>query len=85
MSPRTKELNEYMQSRADKLRELYATCQQQFQIELVKVYKNGNDKRQFTYQETYVGNPVSPFDLPDFHDIMPKAGDRKRKLRARVG
>ena len=80
-----KELDEYMQSRADKLRELYETCQEQFEIELVKVYRDGNDRRQFTYQETYIGNPVSPFDLPDFHDIMPKVEDRKRKLRVKAG
>ena len=77
MSPRTKEHDHYMQARATQLRELYEQCQQQFEIELIKVYKDVTDRRLYTYEERYIGKPVSPFDLPDFHDIMSKVEDRR--------
>lgn len=33
----------------------------------------------FQKAEATVGNPVSPFDLPDFDDIMPKMDDSEKQ------
>ena len=33
----------------------------------------------FENQESTIGNPVSPFDLPNFDDIMPKMDDSEKQ------
>lgn len=66
MSGRLKNKNNrqklYMMERAEKLRQLYVECQENFEN-----------------QESTVGNPVSPFDLPNFDDIMPKMDDSEKQ------
>lgn len=48
--------------RAEKLRQLYVECEENFEN-----------------QESTIGNPASPFDLPNFDDIMPKMEDSEKQ------
>ena len=52
----------YMMKRAEKLRQLYVECEENFEN-----------------QESTIGNPASPFDLPHFDDIMPKMEDSEKQ------
>tara|TARA_B100000809_G_scaffold243567_1_gene268678 strand:+ start:517 stop:846 length:330 start_codon:yes stop_codon:yes gene_type:complete len=62
---------EYMQARVEKLRELY----EKHKPEIKKTWvlpKGETDGRKSIVVEEIIGEDISPFDLPDFEEQMPK-------------
>jgi hypothetical protein len=55
---------EYKKARIDKLRELYEKCEPKFEY-----------YSKLPAGETIIGEDISPFDLPNFEELMPKKED----------
>ena len=71
---RSQGMDQFMKDRVDKLRELYE--EHTPEVERKWVLPPGEtDGRKAIIIETIVGEDVSPFDLPDFEDIMPQPTD----------
>ena len=71
---RPKQLEKYMQDRVDKLRELYEKHSPNTTFEMV-MPAGETDGRKAMRIEKVIGEDVSPFDLPDFNEQMPKIED----------
>ncbi len=71
---RPKPLEQFMTDRVNKLKELYETHTPKRTYKWV-MPTGETDGRKAKRVETIVGEDVSPFDLPDFEDIMPKPED----------
>ena len=67
-------MNDFMRDRVEKLRELYEIHTPQRKYEWV-MPKGETDGRKAKRHETILGEDVSPFDLPEFEEIMPKPED----------
>ena len=67
-------MNDFMRDRVEKLRELYEIHTPKRTYEWV-MPKGETDGRKAKRHETILGEDVSPFDLPDFEEIMPKPED----------
>ena len=67
-------MNDFMRDRVEKLRELYEIHTPKRTYEWV-MPKGETDGRKAKRHETILGEDVSPFDLPDFEEIMPKPTD----------
>ena len=64
----------YRQARVEKLTELY----EKHRPEIKKTWvlpKGETDGRKSIIVEEIIGEDISPFDLPDFEEQMPKASD----------
>ena len=71
--PSGEHMQKYMKDRVEKLRELYDKHEPE--IIRIRVTTAEHDKRHHTFEEQYVGEVISPFDLPDFDEQMPKIED----------
>ena len=71
---RPKPLDQFMTDRVNKLKELYETHTPKRTYKWV-MPKGETDGRKAIKVETIMGDDVSPFDLPDFEEIMPKPED----------
>lgn len=69
---------EYRQARVERLRELY----EEHKPEIKKTWvlpKGETDGRKSIIIEEIIGKDISPFDLPDFNEQMPKSSDYIQK------
>lgn len=71
---RSDNMDRFMKDRVAKLRELYEEHTPEVQRKWV-MPKGETDGRKAIVIEVILGEDVSPFDLPDFEDIMPKPTD----------
>ena len=71
---RPKPLEQFMTDRVNKLKELYETHTPKRTYKWV-MPKGETDGRKAKRIETIVGEDISPFDLPDFEEMMPKPED----------
>ena len=65
---------EYMEARVNKLRELYEQCEPEYEY-YYELPAGENDGRKAVRMERIIGEDISPFDLANFEDIMPKKED----------
>jgi|TARA_R110000765_G_scaffold425379_2_gene538219 hypothetical protein len=65
---------EYKKARIDKLRELYEKCEPKFEY-YSKLPAGETDGRKSVRTERIIGEDISPFDLPNFEELMPKKED----------
>jgi len=61
---------QYKQARVDKLRELYAECEPDIEY-YYELPEGETDGRKSIRMERIIGEDISPFDLPDFEELMP--------------
>ena len=73
MRKRPEGSEEYMSARAEKLRELYEKMEPEY--ERVCTYKHPTDGRKDKHELYEVKEGVSPFELSDFEERMPKIWD----------
>ena len=68
-------VDKYMKDRVERLRELYS--QHEPELEKVCVYSDPEDKRKTSYGLFPVDEEAinSPFELPNFEDLMPNIED----------
>jgi len=71
---RPKELDKFIADRVDKLRELYEKHTPNTVFEMI-MPAGETDGRKAIRIERVVGEDISPFDLPDFRQQMPKIED----------
>ena len=64
---------EYMSARAEKLRDLYEKMEPEY--ERVCTYKHPTDGRKDKHELYEIKEGISPFELPDFEERMPKIWD----------
>ena len=64
---------DYMAARADKLRELYSEMEPEYHR--VCTYKHPTDGRKDKHELYEVKEGISPFELTDFEERMPKIWD----------
>ena len=70
----SKAMSEFINDRVEKLRELYEKHKPE--IKRIWVLPMGEtDGRKSIVMEEIIGEDISPFDLPDFEDYMPKLID----------
>ena len=82
-SPRTLKdsgYNNYIKARVDKLRDLYEKLEPEYTYQWI-LPEGETDGRKAVKTEFIVGEAISPFDLEDFEDIMPKQSDFVKKYR----
>ena len=60
----------YMSDRVEKLRELYEKYEPDYEY-YYQLPKGETDGRKSVRMERIIGEDISPFDLPDFEQIMP--------------
>ena len=65
---------EYMKARVDKLRELYEQCEPEYEY-YYELPEGETDGRKSVRMEKIIGQDISPFDLPNFEELMPKKED----------
>lgn len=65
---------EYKKARTDKLRELYEKYEPKFEY-YWKLPTGETDGRKSVKTERIIGEDISPFDLPNFEELMPKKED----------
>jgi hypothetical protein len=63
----------YRKKRAEKLKELYEKLEPEYKMKTVYIYKT--DQRRNITELWETKEAVSPFDLPDFEELMPKIDD----------
>ena len=77
---RPQELDQFRHDRVEKLRQLYEIHTPQRTYKWV-MPKGETDGRKAKRHETILGEDISPFDLPDFEEQMPKWEDYINKYR----
>ncbi len=65
---------QYMEARVNKLRELYEQCEPQYEY-YYQLPQGETDGRKSIRMEKIIGEDISPFDLPNFEELMPKKED----------
>jgi|TARA_R100000315_G_C5138420_1_gene79164 hypothetical protein len=65
---------EYKQARVDKLRDLYAKLEPDYEY-YYELPEGETDGRKAVRMEKIIGEDISPFDLPDFEELMPNWED----------
>lgn len=64
----------YKEARINKLRELYEKCEPTYEYHW-KLPAGETDGRKSVRTEKIIGEDISPFDLPNFEELMPKKED----------
>ena len=65
---------EYKKARINKLRELYEKCEPKYEY-CWELPAGETDGRRSVRTEKIIGKDISPFDLPNFEELMPKKED----------
>ena len=65
---------EYMKARVEKLKQLYEQCEPEC-VYRWELPEGETDGRKAYKVETIIGDDISPFDLPNFEELMPKEID----------
>ena len=64
----------YKQARVEKLRDLYAELEPDYEY-YYELPEGETDGRKSVRMEKIIGEDISPFDLPNFEELMPKKED----------
>ena len=65
---------DYKKARVEKLRELYSKLEPDYEY-YYELPEGETDGRKAVRMEKIIGEDISPFDLPDFEDLMPNWED----------